>query len=385
MEPKKTGKGNKRVKLGSGKANKSKTRSGKKGGSMDVFIKRKPTHTISRKKADRLEKERLEKESGDGRYEKDEIGKKISSFTNKRGGKRFVSKIDGGKKPYQGKIDKRTPEQKKLADRKWDEEPLEKVTDTSSSEEEVKVKKADEKEGQEGVRLNKYVAQAGVCSRRQADEHIRKGFVTVNGEVMKEMGYKVGYFDVVTFKGKKVSLVENMVYLLMNKPKNHITTTSDEKGRKTVMDIAAKFTKERIYPVGRLDRNTTGLLILTNDGDLAHKLSHPSHEIRKLYHAVLDKPVTAEHIKAIKKGLKLEDGVAKVDKVSHVTGKGQEEVGIEIHIGKNRIVRRIFEHLGYEVIKLDRMIYAGLTKKDLPRGRCRKLTKQEVIFLKHFS
>ena len=171
----------------------------------------------------------------------------------------------------------------------------------------------------------------------------------------------------------------------MNKPKDTITTVSDEKGRKTVLDLVGKTVKERIYPVGRLDRDTTGLLLMTNDGDLSQKMTHPSFKVKKIYHAVLNKPLTREDLKMIQQGLKLEDGVAEVDVANYVQGAGKEEVLLEIHIGKNRIVRRIFEHLGYEVEKLDRIYYGGLTKKDLPRGGYRSLTQEELIMLKHFS
>lgn len=257
-------------------------------------------------------------------------------------------------------------------------------------------KKDDRKKGQdkaprqeqvqepEEMRLNKYVAHCGIASRRKADELIQGGLVTVNGEVVKEPGRRVMPGDKVTFKGKLVKPEEKKVYILLNKPKNYITTLKDERDRRTVIDLIGDKVKERIYPVGRLDRNTTGLLVLTNDGELAQKLSHPSHKVKKVYYVVLDKPVSEDHLQQIRKGLELEDGKALVDSVSHVEGGKPNEVGIDIHIGKNRIVRRIFEHLGYEVVRLDRMYYAGLTKKDLPRGRFRHLTKREVIMLKHF-
>lgn len=237
----------------------------------------------------------------------------------------------------------------------------------------------------EGMRLNKYVAHCGICSRRQAVDHIKNGEVTVNGEVVKEPFYQVKKSDKIQFKGKPIKPEGRQVYILMNKPKDFITTTSDERGRKTVMHLLKDKVEERVFPVGRLDRATTGLLLLTNDGDLAKKLSHPSHKVKKVYHVVLDKPVSKSDLEKIQRGLELEDGVAEVDGVDYVTGAAKTEVGIEIHLGKNRIVRRIFEHLGYEVQKLDRMYYAGLTKKDLPRGFWRYLTEKEVIMLKHFT
>ncbi len=236
----------------------------------------------------------------------------------------------------------------------------------------------------DSFRLNKYVAHCGIASRRKASELIKEGQVSVNGEVIKEPGHRLQPGDVVTYKGKTIQPESQKVYLLLNKPKGVITTLSDERGRKTVMDIVGGAVKERIYPVGRLDRDTTGLLLLTNDGDLAKKLSHPSHDVKKVYHVILDKPVGQQHIDQIAAGLQLNDGLAPVDGVSHVKGKGKEEVGIELHIGRNRIVRRIFEHLGYKVKKLDRTYYAGLTKKDLPRGFFRHLSEREVVMLRHF-
>jgi 23S rRNA pseudouridine2605 synthase len=237
----------------------------------------------------------------------------------------------------------------------------------------------------EGMRLNKYIAHCGICSRRKAAEYIKVGLVTVNSKVVNEIGHRVMEGDKVTFRDKIVKPETNKVYLLLNKPKDFVTTVSDEKGRKTVMDIVGKKIKERIYPVGRLDRATLGLLLLTNDGDLAKKLSHPSHGVSKVYQVELDKPVSSEHLNLIRKGLTLEDGPVPVDGINYIQNAPKTNVGIEIHIGRNRIVRRIFEHLGYRVKKLDRTIYAGLTKKDLPRGRFRHLTEKEVIMLKHFT
>lgn len=236
----------------------------------------------------------------------------------------------------------------------------------------------------EKMPLNKYVAHAGIASRRKAAAYIQAGQVAVNGVVVKEPGYKVAATDKVTYKGKPVRPEEKKIYLLLNKPKNYITTLQDERGRRTVMDLIGDEIKGRIFPIGRLDRNTTGLLVLTNDGELAQKLSHPSHRVKKIYKVLLDKPVTEDHLEAIRRGLELEDGKALVDSVNYVEGGNLQEVGIDLHIGRNRIVRRIFEHLGFEVLRLDRVYYAGLTKKDLPRGRYRHLTRQEVIMLKHF-
>jgi 23S rRNA pseudouridine2605 synthase len=235
-------------------------------------------------------------------------------------------------------------------------------------------------------RLNKYVAASGLCSRRKADELIAAGFVAVNGTTITEMGYRVQENDVVTYKGDVLKPERDYVYVLLNKPKNYITTAADEKGRHTVLELIQDAAPgKRLYPVGRLDRNTTGLLLLTNDGDLAQKLSHPSHEVRKVYLATLDKPLSEAHLAQIKKGLTLDDGPAPVDNVAIVEQGNNLEVGIELHIGRNRIVRRIFEHLGYEVVKLDRMAYGPLTKKNLPRGEWRMLTEKELVLLKHFK
>ncbi|MEM8926969.1 MAG: pseudouridine synthase [Bacteroidota bacterium] len=230
------------------------------------------------------------------------------------------------------------------------------------------------------IRLNKYIANAGICSRREADTFIAAGNVTVNGKPVTEMGYKVKKTDDVRFDGRKLN-PEKKEYVLLNKPKNFITTTRDEKGRRTVMELVSSASNNRLYPVGRLDRNTTGLLLFTNDGDLAKKLTHPKHGVRKIYHVHLEKNVSIADIRKIREGITLEDGEVQVDEVDYVQGASKKEIGIEIHSGRNRIVRRIFEHLGYEVSKLDRVVFAGLTKKDLPRGHWRFLTEQEVINL----
>ena len=231
------------------------------------------------------------------------------------------------------------------------------------------------------IRLNRYIANAGLCSRREADELIESGQITVNGKVITEMGYKVQPIDVVKY-GRKILNSEKLVYILLNKPKDYITTTDDPDGRKTVMELVKKAGPERIYPVGRLDRATTGLLLFTNDGELAEKLTHPSHEIKKIYQAEIDKPITGEDFEKLMNGLELEDGFIKPDKVSIVT-PDQQVIGLEIHSGRNRVVRRMFESLGYEVTQLDRTTYAGLTKKNLARGNWRYLTEKEVIRLKY--
>ena len=231
------------------------------------------------------------------------------------------------------------------------------------------------------IRLNKFLANAGVCSRREADDFIHAGVVTVNGEIVTELGTKIMRSDVVMFHDQPVTL-EKKVYVLLNKPKDYVTTSDDPQQRKTVMDLVKNACPERIYPVGRLDRNTTGVLLLTNDGDMAAKLTHPRFLKKKVYHVVLDKNVTLHDMQQIADGLELEDGPIKVDAVEYAHQTDKKQVGIEIHSGKNRIVRRIFESLGYRVIKLDRVQFCGLTKKNLRRGDWRFLTGKEVDMLR---
>lgn len=244
---------------------------------------------------------------------------------------------------------------------------------------------------QEELRLNKYLAHAGVASRRKADELISQGLIKVNGKVADTPGIKVKKDDVVEYEGRPVR-PERKIYVLLNKPKGYITTTDDDKNRKTVMDLVKNVSKQlkipydpRIYPVGRLDRNTTGVLLLTNDGDLSLRLTHPSNSMAKVYKVSLDKPLSQEHFESLKRGTQLEDGLAEVDELAYVDTQDGRVLGIEIHMGKNRIVRRLFEHYGYVVEKLDRMVFAGLTKKDLPRGRWRLLTDKEVRQLKYLK
>ncbi len=231
--------------------------------------------------------------------------------------------------------------------------------------------------------LNKYIAHSGECGRREAAGFVKQGKVRVNGELVLEPGYRVQPGDEITLVGKKLTPQKNNVYVLLNKPKGFITTTDDPQERKTVMDLVSEASNERLYPVGRLDRNTTGLLLLTNDGTLAHKLSHPSYSIKKVYQVSLDKNLTKADYQSIANGIELEDGIAQVDEIAYL--EERNEIGLEIHSGKNRIVRRIFESLGYAVEKLDRMMYAGLTKKNLPRGKWRILDEKEIIMLKHFK
>ena len=238
------------------------------------------------------------------------------------------------------------------------------------------------KTSKQSIRLNRYIASSGICSRRDADQLISEGKIKVNGKVITTLGFKVKSSDEV-FYGKRRLQPQTHVYILLNKPKDFITTTDDPQNRRTVMDLVSAATNERIYPVGRLDRQTTGLLLLTNDGELAKKLSHPSHKVKKIYHISLNKPLSKNDFISIQKGVQLEDGKAGIDEIV-ILSQDKTEIGLEIHIGRNRIVRRIFEHLGYRVRKLDRVVFAELTKKDLPRGKWRHLSNKEIIRLKHF-
>jgi len=246
-----------------------------------------------------------------------------------------------------------------------------------------KRKRVEKEESPKSTRLNKYIAQSGVCSRREADELIKAGKIRVNNKIVTEMGFQVSAEDKV-YHGKKLLSRERLVYLLLNKPKDFITTTDDPQERKTVMQLVSKACDERIFPVGRLDRNTTGILLLTNDGDLSKKLTHPSHEVSKIYQTELDKPIEDDHFEKIKAGIELEDGFVKVDDIAILDPSGYS-LGVEIHSGKNRIVKRIFESFGYDVSKLDRVMFAGLTKKDLPRGKWRFLKDKEIVKLKYLN
>ncbi|MFC3416772.1 pseudouridine synthase [Algoriphagus hitonicola] len=284
------------------------------------------------------------------------------------GEKEFIKKTTGNTKVGFGKNRKNTPKDDlDRPDYNFDALPSKKSKDSESGTD---------------IRLNKYIANSGICSRREADQMISKGLISVNNEVITELGYKVKKSDRVVYNGKRIN-PEKPVYLLLNKPKDFITTTDDPMDRKTVMNLVGNACEERIFPVGRLDRNTTGLLLFTNDGELAAKLSHPSNEIKKIYQVTLDKPLTKKDEEAIIEGLTLEDGPANVDDMQ-VLSKDRTILGLEIHIGRNRIVRRIFAHLGYDVTALDRVLYAGLDKKDLKRGHYRFLSEKEVIKLKFF-
>ncbi|MGE6220280.1 pseudouridine synthase [Nubsella zeaxanthinifaciens] len=318
------------------------------------------------------------RESGGERTERN--FKKEDSFGNKRG----YAKRDGAAK-----------DSSKFSDRSearyGDNRPFRKREDNFKNTKDkgervssnLRSRKNAKEENDDLIRLNRYISNAGVCSRRKADELIEAGVVSVNGVVVTEMGHKVDpYKDEVRYNGELLKR-ERKVYVLLNKPKDYITTTDDPQERKTVMHLVEKASKERIYPVGRLDRNTTGLLLMTNDGELADRLSHPRNGITKIYQVELSKNLTQGDFNKIQFGLELEDGFIKPDNISYVTGGSKNEIGIQIHSGKNRIVRRIFEHLGYDVVKLDRVVYGNLTKKDLPRGRWRYLDEQELIQIKH--
>lgn len=235
------------------------------------------------------------------------------------------------------------------------------------------------------IPLNKFIAHAGVCGRREAAELVKAGKITVNGDKIFEPGYKVSQADKVVVKGKEVFLQKNAVYILLNKPKDFITTANDPQGRKTVLDLIKGATPERVYPVGRLDRNTTGVLLLTNDGELAQKLTHPSFEVKKIYEVTLNKPVTKKNLDQIVSGVTLEDGFVAADSVGYADANDKHVVGIEIHSGRNRIVRRIFEHLGYDVKALDRVMFANLTKKNVERSKWRHLNEKEVRLLKYMN
>ena len=233
--------------------------------------------------------------------------------------------------------------------------------------------------------LNKFIAHAGICARREAADLVKKGLVKVNGQVVMEPGHKVTAKDDVRVNGKKAFLSKDLVYILLNKPKDYITTTEDPQKRKTVLDLVWKATRERVYPVGRLDRNTTGVILLTNDGELAQQLTHPSHEVRKIYHVNLDRPLEKKDFEMLLSGVNLEDGPVQADSVGYNDPKDKTQVGVELHSGRNRIVRRMFEALGYEVKQLDRVMFAGLTKKNVDRGKWRFLSEKEIRDLKYFG
>lgn len=276
---------------------------------------------------------------------------------------------------YEGRYEDRVRASSNLSKERFERKRTEKAPYKRS------VSAPQKKDDREGVRLNKFIAHSGVCSRRDADMYIRSGSVQVNGQVITEMGHKVLPTDVVKFDGTELK-TEKTVYVLLNKPKNYITTTDDPEKRRTVMELVKNAGKERIYPVGRLDRSTMGLLLFTNDGQMAKSIMHPSSNIKKTYHVTLDRTLTANDMGKIRQGIELEDGEIIVDSISYIPEASHKEVGVELHSGRNRIVRRIFEHLGYEVAKLDRVQLGPLTKKNLARGQWRFLTQQEINILK---
>ena len=309
--------------------------------------------------------------------------------------KLFKNKMSRDRKSFSGRRDNRNREEgrgsqdrnkfekrdRPSAPKKFYKKPNEQEDKAKSFILKRKLDKISKQVEKDTIRLNKYIANSGICSRREADELITQGLVEVNGKVVTEMGYQVQKTDRVVFDGQSIT-PEKPVYVLLNKPKGYISTTKDEKARKTVMDLVANASPYRLFPVGRLDRQTTGLILLTNDGHLTKKLTHPSFGVKKIYHVTLDRKLSVEDLRTIADGVRLEEGVAEVDSISYIEGKPKNEVGIEIHIGWNRVVRRIFKKMGYEVEALDRVIFAGLTKKNIKRGHWRILTEMEVNNLK---
>ncbi|MBS4044234.1 MAG: rRNA pseudouridine synthase [Chitinophagaceae bacterium] len=311
---------------------------------------------------------------------------------NLKGFDKFINKeLKGAKKKEAIRQEKRKYKaEKREAGRLAHKKKMEKLNGTyqppikKSSNNTNKVEKIIlEKDVAEIMPLNKFIAHAGICGRREAVELIKESMISVNGTIVTEPGFKVSDKDLVKYKGKKISAKTTAVYILLNKPKDYITTSDDPKGRKTVLDLIKGATPERVYPVGRLDRNTTGVLLLTNDGDLAQKLTHPSYEIKKIYEVTLDKEFSKKDFDKVLNGLNLEDGFIKADALSFLEDK--KSLGIEIHSGRNRIVRRIFESLGYTVEKLDRVLFANLTKKNVNRGKWRMLNEKEVRLLKYMN
>lgn len=331
---------------------------------------------------------------GDGKYSKDSksssYGTKPSRFSTDKDAFKSRNSETSDRENFKGYSDKPAP-RKSIFDAKdkndkagnfgkpYTRKPYQKKEFSSDG---PKKTKSAPKVDDGLIRLNKFIANAGICSRREADDLISAGAISVNGKVITELGYKVKPTDMVNYGGQGLK-PEKMIYLLLNKPKDYLTTSDDPQDRRTVMSLIKDACKERLFSVGRLDRNTTGLLLLTNDGALTERITHPSYNQKKIYHVELDTPLSKEHFNAIKEGIELEDGKIKVDEIEYVTGtSNNSEIGITIHSGRNRIVRRIFEHFEYKIKKLDRVYFAGLTKKDLPRGRWRMLTTAEVNMLK---
>jgi 23S rRNA pseudouridine2605 synthase len=326
-------------------------------------------------------------ERGDKNFERNTSRDERPRSESDNKNKRDYSKANGEKKRFSPSKDKArfnkdsesSRETKPYSDRK-----RESFSERAEKPARKYVKRSVRKENDGKIRLNKYISNSGICSRRQADEYIVAGAVMVNGKIITELGFRVSPGDIIKYGGQTISK-ERPVYVLLNKPKGYITTMKDPKDRKTVMALVENACRERIVPVGRLDKNTTGLLLFTNDGDMLKKLTHPRTEVKKIYHVHADKSVTKKDMQSMLEGVELEDGIAKVDEISYVEGGenlNKKEVGVELHSGKNRIVRRLFAHFEYEVIKLDRVFLGGLTKKNLPRGHWRLLTEKEIGMLK---
>ena len=315
----------------------------------------------------------MSRDNSSGRPKRPRI-QKTGNSTNSYGPKREGNSFDSRKKYEKGDL------------AGGDKKPFKKFNDKDTDKaksfvQKRRFEKIEKDIHKDTIRLNKYIANSGICSRREADELIKQGLVEVNGQPVTEMGYQVQRTDRVVFDGQNIT-PEKPVYVLLNKPKGYISTTKDDKARKTVMDLVANASPYRVFPVGRLDRSTTGVILLTNDGHMTKKLTHPSFEARKIYHVVLDRKLSGEDLKTIAEGVRLEEGVANIDSISYIEGKPKNEIGIEIHIGWNRVIRRIFQKMGYEVETLDRVMFAGLTKKNIKRGHWRILTELEVNNLK---
>jgi len=309
--------------------------------------------------------------------ERSSINKQPTSNNNKRNstGKRSINQHPTTSNYKKSSFSK--PEQPRYKQGKPVQKTYEQITQKPATD--------NKQQSAELMPLNKFIAHSGVCGRREAAEMVKEGKVQVNGSIVYEPGYKVSAKDKVLVKDKQVFIQKNLVYILLNKPKDYITTVEDPQGRKTVLDLIKEASKDRVYPVGRLDRNTTGVLLLTNDGELAQKLTHPSYEIKKLYEVTLDKPLIKKDAENILSGITLEDGFVKADALGYADAKDKSIIGVEIHSGRNRIVRRIFEHLGYKVKNLDRVMFANLTKKNVERGKWRFLNEKEIRLLKYMN
>lgn len=339
-----------------------------------------------RRRDDRSDRRNDDRHGGERFDRRGDQGRGNDRFDRRRegrGGERFERRDDRGERKDNG-FERRDNRFERRSDDRRGENRYERRGDDRRGGSRFSSPKIVKRENNDDglIRLNKYISNSGICSRRDADVLIAAGAVTVNGNIVTEMGYKVSPEDIIVYGGERL-VNEKKKYLLLNKPKGYITTSDDPQKRKTVMNLIHGACKERIYPVGRLDRNTTGILLFTNDGEMAKKLTHPSFGARKVYHVETDKNVTQADLTRLVEGIELEDGITVVDQ-AHFVGDGldKKKIGIEIHSGKNRIVRRLFEYLGYEVVKLDRVVFAGLTKKELPKGTYRFLTEKEVGFLK---